>query len=118
MASGSSLGGVIFPIMVERLVGQVGFGWTMRICAFLIAFLLIIANLTVKSRIPPSPKPLDLMEFVRPLTEATYLLVAVGCFLFFFGLFLPFNFIILQARERGMSSNLAGYLIPILNAAR
>jgi MFS family permease len=34
VASGSSLGGVIFPIMVEWLVPQVGFGWAMRICAF------------------------------------------------------------------------------------
>ncbi|CAG8906182.1 unnamed protein product [Penicillium egyptiacum] len=34
--AGSSLGGVTFPLMVQHLLPQVGFGWTMRICAFLI----------------------------------------------------------------------------------
>ena len=27
VAAGSSLGGVIFPIMVQRLIVEVGFGW-------------------------------------------------------------------------------------------
>src|SRR6185437_15224651 len=34
VASGSSIGGVILPIMVQRLIPEVGFPWTMRICAF------------------------------------------------------------------------------------
>lgn len=70
-ASGSSLGGVIFPIMVQRLVVEVGFGWTMRICAFLILGLLIVANLTIRSRIPPQPKPVKLVDFVKPLKEVS-----------------------------------------------
>lgn len=51
MASGSSLGGVIFPILVTKLIPQIGFAWTMRVSAFLILFMLILANLTVKSRL-------------------------------------------------------------------
>ena len=70
-ASGSSLGGVILPIMVSKLVGEVGFGWTMRICAFLILGLLIITNLTVRSRFPPMPKPVKLADFVKPLQEVS-----------------------------------------------
>ena len=76
-ASGSSLGGVIFPIMVQRLVVEVGFGWTMRICAFLILGLLVITNLFIKSRIPPHPKPVKLMDFVRPLTEPIFSLLTI-----------------------------------------
>lgn len=116
--SGSSLGGVIFPIMVDHLVREVGFGWAMRICAFLILFLLIIANLTIKSRLPHRPKRVVIMEFIRPLREPPFLLFLLGSFLFFLGMFLPFNFIILEAERWGMSPSLANYLIPILNAAR
>ena len=76
-ASGSSLGGIIFPIMVQRLVGEVGFGWTMRICAFLILALLIVANLFVKSRIPPHPRPVKLMDFITPLTEPAFALLTM-----------------------------------------
>ncbi|KAL1988396.1 hypothetical protein VTN96DRAFT_10079 [Rasamsonia emersonii] len=115
--SGSSLGGVIFPIMVDHLVREVGFGWAMRICAFLILFLLIIANLTIKSRLPHRPKRVVIMEFIRPLREPPFLLFLLGSFLFFLGMFLPFNFIILEAERWGMSPSLANYLIPILNAA-
>ena len=45
MTSGSSLGGVIFPIMVERLMKDVGFAWTMRISAFLILGLMVRVSL-------------------------------------------------------------------------
>ena len=116
MAAGSSLGGVIFPIMVEHLVVSVGFGWAMRAAAFLILGLLIYANFTVKSRLPPTPRPWSLREFVEPLTEFPYFLVVLASFLFFFGMFLPFNYIILYAEANGMSSRLAAYMLAILNA--
>ncbi|KAF2844312.1 MFS general substrate transporter [Plenodomus tracheiphilus IPT5] len=116
--SGSSTGGVIFPIMINKLIPRVGFGWSMRIAAFMILGLLVIANLTVKSRTPPHPQPaITLTEFFSPLTERTYLLTALGNFLFIFGLFIPINYIVVQAVAEGMSQDLAGYLVPILNAA-
>ncbi|MCJ1482695.1 hypothetical protein MMC06_002861, partial [Schaereria dolodes] len=118
MASGSSLGGVIFPILVQQLIPKVGFPWAMRSAAFLILFMLILANLTVKSRLPPTPKPLRLMEFITPLYEPPFGLIVVASFFFFFGLYIPFNFIIIEATSVvGMSSNLASYLLAILNAA-
>lgn len=118
MAAGSSLGGVIFPIMVNKLVDQHGFAWAMRASAFLILGLLIFANFTVKSRLPPTVKPWSFMEFVAPFRELPFVLVVVAAFLFFFGMFLPFTFIILEAEYNGMSRNLAAYLISILNAGK
>ncbi|KAN0091772.1 MFS general substrate transporter [Hyaloscypha variabilis] len=116
--SGSSAGGVIFPIMINHLIPKVGFAWSMRIAAFMILGLLIIANLTVKIRTPPHPQPpMTLKEFFSPLTERTYALTAAGNFLFVFGLFIPINYLIVQAIAGGMSPSLANYLIPILNAA-
>ncbi|KAJ5868812.1 hypothetical protein N7534_003365, partial [Penicillium rubens] len=116
-AAGSSLGGVIFPIMVTQLIPKVGFPWAMRICAFLILFMLGIANLTLKSRLPHRPKPFDILSFLRPLAELKFALTLAAAFCFFWGMFLPFTFVITQAERYGMSSNLAGYLIPILNAS-
>jgi MFS family permease len=117
MAAGSSAGGVVFPIMVTKLMPKIGFGWTMRVCGFLILALLIIANVTVKSRLPPRPRPFNMMHFIRPLKETPYLLTVLGSFFFFFAMFLPINYIILQAETLGMSSRLAEYLIPILSGA-
>ena len=116
MAAGSSLGGVIFPIMVQRIVDRSGFGWSMRAAAFFILGLLIYANCTVRSRLPPTPKPWSLKEFITPLGELPFFLVVFGSFLFFFGMFLPFNYIILYAEAKGVSTRLASYMLAILNA--
>ncbi|KAG9245451.1 major facilitator superfamily domain-containing protein [Calycina marina] len=117
MASGSSLGGVIFPIMVPRLIAEVGFPWAMRACAFLILGMLAIANFTVKSRLTPRPSKMDFMQFIRPLKQISFLLTCVAGFFFFFGTFLPFNYVALQAQELGMSKHLSQYLLAMLNAA-
>ncbi|MCJ1412412.1 hypothetical protein MMC19_006506 [Ptychographa xylographoides] len=116
MASGSSLGGVIFPILVQRLIPNIGFPWTMRVAAFIILGMLVIGNLTVKSRLPPNPKPFVLKAFVRPLREPAFALVTVASFFVFFGIFIPFNFITLQGQAVGMSVNLSSYLLAIVNA--
>jgi MFS family permease len=112
VASGSSLGGVILPIMVYRLIPKIGFPWTMRAVAFIILGMLIIANLTMKSRLPPRPVNLHVMEFVRPLREPAFLLVCIASFLFFFGTFLPFDFIILQYVSSNQSVVLRANLHP------
>jgi MFS family permease len=117
IAAGSSLGGVIMPIMVQRLIPEVGFPWAMRSAAFLILFLMIIANLTITSRISPHKRPWHAMEFFMPLKEIGFDLVAFGSFLFFMGMFLPINYIILEATSYGMSTSISQYLVSILNAA-
>jgi hypothetical protein len=105
------------PIMVERLVVQIGFGWAMRSTAFVFLFLLIIGNVTLKSRLPPKPKRFNIKDFVKPFLEVPFSLLTTGTFLIYLGGFLPFNFIIVRALAGGMSADLAGYLVPIINAA-
>ena len=104
--------------MIDRLIPRVGFAWSMRSAAFMIFGLMIIANLTVNSRLEPRPSPFVVMEFIRPLKEPPFLFTALASFFFFFGTFLPVNFIILQAQAEGMCAQLANYLLAILNAAR
>ncbi|ORY08692.1 major facilitator superfamily domain-containing protein [Clohesyomyces aquaticus] len=116
MAAGSGLGGVIFPIMTQHLVPRVGYGWTIRICAFLILGMLVIAFLTVKSRLEPRPRKFKLEVLIEPFRDNRFLILTFASFLFFLGLFVPINFIEVQALKGGMSTHLAGYLIPILNA--
>ena len=83
VAAGSSLGGVILPIMVVKLIPEVGFGWAMRICAFLILALMIFANLTVRSRIAPTKRPFSVLAFIRPLKEPTFVLLTGAIFFFY-----------------------------------
>ncbi|EJP69333.1 monocarboxylate permease-like protein [Beauveria bassiana ARSEF 2860] len=116
MASGSSLAGVVLPIMMDHLIPRIGFPWTIRAVAFLFLFLLLIVNLTVKSRLSPKPRPFVLQEYFDTFKDVKMVLAIVGSFFFMWGMFLPFNYILLQAQAAGMSQKLVPYLLPILNA--
>jgi hypothetical protein len=80
---GSSIGGVILPIMLIHLLPEVGFGWAIRICAFLILALLIFANIAMRSRIPPTRRPFQLKAFVTPLGELPFALLTAAIFFFY-----------------------------------
>jgi hypothetical protein len=103
--------------MVQRLIVRIGFGWAMRSTAFLLLGLLIVGNLTLKSLLPPFQRKFVLVEFLKPFQEPTFFFLAISSFFIYLGGFLPFNFIITQAIADGMSTELAGYLVPIINAA-
>lgn len=116
MVSGSSFGGVVLPILINYLIPRYGFPWAIRIVAFMFMGLLTIACLTIKSRLPPRPSKFVLMEYVHSFTDPTFAITAIGFFFFMWSMFLPFNFVILQARTAGVSETLLPYLLPILNA--
>lgn len=104
--------------MFDNLVGKVGFGWTLRIIAFLFLGLMLIAIFTVRSRLKHQPKRVSLAEFYKPFFELPFALHALGSLVFFWAYFVPPNFIVVYAQRRGMSARLAGYQPAILNAAR
>ncbi|KUI56393.1 Riboflavin transporter MCH5 [Cytospora mali] len=116
MVSGSSLGGTVMPIMIQQLIPKIGFGWTMRIVAFIFLGLLSISCVTVKSRLPPRPKPLVVADYLAGFKEPVYALTLAASFFFFWGMFIPFNYILLQAQAAGMDTTLVQYLLPIINA--
>lgn len=118
MAAGSGLGGIIFPIMTSHLIPMIGYGWTMRVFGFMILGMMCIAGLTVKSRLPPRSRKLELKVFLEPFHDTRFVLVTASSFLFFLGIFIPINFIEVEAMANGMSTRLAGYLLAVLNAAR
>ncbi|KAH7090817.1 major facilitator superfamily transporter [Paraphoma chrysanthemicola] len=117
LSTGSSIGGIVFPIMSSRLIPRVGYGWTMRISSFLILFLLILASLTVKSRFPPNRQVIARKQLVAPFHEPEFLALNTGLCLFTFGMFIPINYFVVEATSSGMSPDLAHYLVAIFNAA-
>ncbi|KAJ5909038.1 MFS general substrate transporter [Penicillium taxi] len=102
-ASGASIGGIIFPFMVDRLINRSGFGWTMRAVAFIILGGVIIVVFTVKSQLTHVPKPIHVRQYTAPFKKIPFLLLVISLSLFSSGLFLPFNFITSQAQTVGMS---------------
>jgi MFS family permease len=116
--SGSSLGGVIWPIALKNLLYKIGFGWGVRVSAFIMLPLLAAACLSIhlppqKSGAPKAkPKP-DLSIVKHPVL----ILLAVGLFFIYLGLFSPFFYITSWTVSLGLDESLAFYMISIINAA-
>lgn len=96
--SGSSLGGVIFPIMLNRLILQIGFASAVRATAYVILGCLTIANLTIRPRLPAmKDRPVE-MQLPKPdikkiLRHPAYLFALAGGFFVVWGMFLPFFYL-------------------------
>jgi MFS family permease len=50
---GGGFGGVLFPLMMQSLLPQVGWAWTVRILGFLLMVLCAVSIVFCRSRIPP-----------------------------------------------------------------
>lgn len=134
-ATGSSLGGVIYPIVFHKLEAKIGFGWTLRVMGFialatcLVAFCESRVNLpphlvrttdrltalsTQRSLPPPRPKIVDVSGFREPL----FTLFALVSFTGAMGLYIPFFYITDYTTSTLPSTapNLSWYMLPILSA--
>lgn len=117
VASGSSVGGVFFPIMLQRLIPTIGFPWAVRAVAFVCLGCLIIACLLIRTRLPPS-KNISLRGFFDwgGFRDWKYVSAGIGAFLVFYALFIPYFYIQIYANFRGVPNSFAIYLLPIINA--
>lgn len=114
-ATGSSLGGITFPIMVRFLIPSVGFKWTARTIAFVMAFFLTIGFLTTKTRLPPRPVERFLsLEAVRSAKLQSY---TAASFFSFLGMYTILTFLATSAVSKGIDPSLAFYFISIVNGA-
>ncbi|PAV14623.1 MFS general substrate transporter [Pyrrhoderma noxium] len=91
VVAGSSLSGVIFPIMLSRLFEEIGFPWTIRTFAFVIFALQGISIPFVKERFPPRK---DLPKFdSAALKETPFVMHILSGMFISFGLYTPFWYI-------------------------
>lgn len=118
MTSGASIGGVVLPIMMKKLVERIGFSWMMRVLALIFTPLLSATCWCLNSKIPSNPRPFRLPEYFKQLHDLRLALTSAAFFFFMLGMFLPFNYLLLQAKSAGASASLTTYLLSILNGSR
>ncbi|EMC98719.1 hypothetical protein BAUCODRAFT_65822 [Baudoinia panamericana UAMH 10762] len=115
-AAGGSLGGVIFPLMLQSLFPKLGWGWATRIQGFIFVVLLILANLLIRSRLPPKAGGSVLPDF-RIFRQPAFALATVGTYFLEWGLFIPITYLTSYALASGaMSTTFSYQLIAIFNA--
>ena len=112
-----SLGGVLFPLMLSSLFTSAGFAWATRALGFIFTFLLIIANILVRSRLPTKPfSKTNILPDLRILKDKTFLILCIALFLIEWGLFMGLSYLISFALDAGIKPALSYQLLSILNA--
>lgn len=113
--SGSSIGGIIIPIVLSKLLNgtSIGFGWSVRIIGFIILPFMVFACVSVKARLPPRVSQFWLTSAYKNIN---FLMLILGLFFMFIGMTTPLFYLPTYAVSRGMGITLSGYLLSILNA--
>ncbi|KAH6617361.1 major facilitator superfamily domain-containing protein [Chaetomium tenue] len=115
-AAGSSVGGIIYPIMFYNLLDKVGFGWSTRIMAFTALATLAVPLVVLKMRVRPA-KARDIFDW-SAFTDWPYVAFTLGGMVGFIGLYVMLVYMSYFSAASGIADPaMAFYLVPILNAA-
>ncbi|KAJ5142628.1 uncharacterized protein N7515_001415 [Penicillium bovifimosum] len=115
-ASGSSIGGVVYPIMFDQLQNQVGFAWATRALGF-VAFGTICFSVSImRSRFKPKEK--RKLYQLSAFKELPFMLFAFAMFMGFLGFYNFLFYVQSYAIDTGIvDPKLGFYLLSMLNAA-
>jgi MFS family permease len=113
-ASGSGVGGIIYPLIVRNLLPKIGFGWTVRVCGFVMGTLGVISVLVLHTRVAPR-KSGPLIELAA-FKELPFTLFCIGTLLFFCGIFFPFYYVSSFGRDIiGFSYESSALVLIVIN---
>ena len=90
-ASGGATGGIIFPVVAQQLLPEIGSAWTVRIMAFVISFNSVVAFCIARVRLPPRRYG-PLLEW-SAFKELPYTLFCVGMFLTSWAVFFAYFYV-------------------------
>ena len=115
-AAGSSFGGVIYPIVLYRLIGSVGFAWSVRVVGFIALATLLIPLAIMKMRFK-APKARALIDW-SAFTDIPYMVFTIASLIGFMGLYTILFYLSYYSVDQHITdTNMAFYLVPIFNAA-
>ncbi|KAK6829431.1 hypothetical protein PG987_010015 [Apiospora arundinis] len=102
-ATAGSVGGIVFPLLMQNLLPKVGFAWTTRIIGFILLGLAIPANTLIRTRLPASTN------------MVSFTFSCAGIWFMEWGIFVPLTFIVSYAADYGHEANSSYTLLTLLN---
>lgn len=89
--SGSSTGGIIFPLLAQQLQPKLGFAWTVRVMGFVMLFTVAVILLFARTRLQPRTTG-AFFELVA-LKELLYTLFLAGKFLILWAVYIVYYYV-------------------------
>ncbi|KZP00819.1 MFS general substrate transporter [Calocera viscosa TUFC12733] len=115
--SGSSTGGILFPIMINNLIVKNGFPWAVRACGFFVLGATVMANLLIRTRYVPHHKSASSPSPLKLLRDIPYVVCIACTFFISLGQFFVFFYIQLFSISRGLNETFSFYTISFINGA-
>ncbi|KZL74323.1 hypothetical protein CT0861_00544 [Colletotrichum tofieldiae] len=121
VATGSSFGGVIYPLIIQSLLPRVGFPWATRVVAFISLATNAFSFAVLRQRSDPNPeKRRRVMLDLSAYRNVSFVVFSASMFFNFFSYMAPIYYLQQYSLAHGLanqgSSGLAYYLVAILNA--
>ncbi|GFF40456.1 riboflavin transporter MCH5 [Aspergillus udagawae] len=114
-SSGSSLGGIIYPIVLYRLLGPIGFPWAVRTLGFIALGTFILPLAVMRMRIR-APKPRAVVDW-SAFTDVPLMVFTLSVVILFIGNAVLIFYISFYPENRGFAdTSLAFYMAAIFNA--
>ena len=113
-SSGSSIGGIIYPIILYRLIDQIGFAWSVRVMAFIAlgTLLIPIAVMRMRVKVPKARAVIDWSAF----TDFPYITFVIATLIGFMGLNIVLFYLSYDAGERHITdTSMSFYIVAIFN---
>ncbi|KAL4077036.1 major facilitator superfamily domain-containing protein [Scleroderma yunnanense] len=111
-ASGSPIGAIIHPIMLNNLIKKIGFAHGVRISAAFVSLLLFIACLLMRTRLEPPKRPTNYLVVAKgAIRDLPFLFMTLG------GFYYPVFFFQLASIKHGNSMTFSFYSLVIMNAS-
>ncbi|KAJ4245796.1 hypothetical protein NW762_013920 [Fusarium torreyae] len=119
--AGGSFGGVIYPIVVRRLLDNGGFGWACRTIGFIAFFTLSLATILIKPSTQTVKKPTRQLFDKSIINDRAFSIFTLASFFMWLGFLVPYiltpSFCLLGL-DHPVSDDLAYYMLAVLNAAQ
>lgn len=112
-STGSPIGGIIYPVILNNLIPSIGFGWAQRVCGFLSLLLLAIAAVTIR---PTSMRRKGTFILPEAFKSPAYSYQVAALFMVILGLWTPYFYLAEYGLAHGMDAGLASYLFVLINA--
>lgn len=118
--SGGSIGGVIFPLVLENLAPKIGFAWSTRVIGLITLVLLVPGCVLVRANFPPKdPSPPSIKVFLPDLSilrDPVLALTTLGVFFIEWVFFIPLEYIASYSLSTGIPRQLSYLMVVFLNA--
>lgn len=116
-SSGASFGGVVFPLLFQNVVSQIGFPWATRVMALVDLTTFTAAILLIRPRNPHKGTTAGaVLPDLSVFCDGGLILASMGIFFMEWGLFVPITYLTSYALLHGIPAQFAFLLLSLINA--